>query len=249
MKPDISEFSYAYALTSEFVRIFGLKSVGAPVFPSLQQEGRLGYDVKIPGIPLFLQFKLSDYMTRASANQADVLGVPHYRMHLRPLRHSDQHELLRDLEATDQLVYYAAAGFHTPGELNLAYDDGMVVERSAFWAPSAIGPLPDANDHYVAFRPGDPFGYLCSEPIRVEKTGVSTLLSVRVARQLESTRAHIPSPPYFRELADQLFGLYLRRRPLEDTSRAARRERDPLDDAAFVAQALFGCALLFALRT
>jgi hypothetical protein len=40
----------------------------APVFPSLIQEGRTGggYDVLLePGFPLFLQFKISQYMARA----------------------------------------------------------------------------------------------------------------------------------------------------------------------------------------
>ena len=57
MKPNISEFSYGYALTSELVRLFGIKGVGAPVFPSLKEEGSVGYDVQVPGLPLFLQFK------------------------------------------------------------------------------------------------------------------------------------------------------------------------------------------------
>ncbi len=86
MKPNISEFSYGYALTSELVRLFGIKGVGAPVFPSLREEGNLGYDVQIPGLPLFLQFKLSDEMVSSTAHQSDLLGVPHLRMHLRPLR-------------------------------------------------------------------------------------------------------------------------------------------------------------------
>ena len=40
MKPNISEFSYGYALTDELVHSPGSHLVGAPVFPSLYQEGQ-----------------------------------------------------------------------------------------------------------------------------------------------------------------------------------------------------------------
>jgi len=73
MKPDISEFSYGYVVTEALVRGFGTDISAAPVFPSLVAEGREGggYDVRIEisGIPLFLQFKLSDYMKRNRANE------------------------------------------------------------------------------------------------------------------------------------------------------------------------------------
>jgi hypothetical protein len=68
VKPDFPEFSYGFALTREICERWkrGLKV--APVFPSLIQEGRTGggYDVLLePGFPLFLQFKISQYMARA----------------------------------------------------------------------------------------------------------------------------------------------------------------------------------------
>ena len=70
MKPDISEFSYGYALTEAFVWDTGLPVIGAPFFPSLIQEGQSGgYDVAVSfsGLLLFLQFKLSHLMTRRTA--------------------------------------------------------------------------------------------------------------------------------------------------------------------------------------
>jgi hypothetical protein len=117
MSPDFSEFSYGYAVTEEIVASLKAVVVGAPVFPSLYEEGKKGgYDVKIPlaGIPIFLQFKLSDYLKKKSAReyQTGLLGVPYYRMHLRPLRHSDQHNLLLDLEAAGEAVFYIAPEFH-----------------------------------------------------------------------------------------------------------------------------------------
>src|SRR6186713_1069927 len=102
MRPSISEFSYGFAITSELVRAPG-GVTAAPVFPSLVVEGRSGgWDVRLdrPGVPLFLQFKLCDCMTRRTCREARTAGfsVPCYRMHLRSARVSRQHEMLLDLE-------------------------------------------------------------------------------------------------------------------------------------------------------
>jgi len=167
MQPLISEFSYGYALTQELAGGMLGNLIGAPVFPSLRQEGSAGggYDVQIPliGFPLFLQFKLSDYLSRTSASERTMLGGPYYRMHLRPLRHSDQHNLLLDLEAAGNEVYYAAPEFHTQPELNSAYLARQVFRRSRFFRPSAIGALPDRDGHYICFRARQKPAYLFSD--------------------------------------------------------------------------------------
>src|SRR6476659_6247420 len=117
MRPNISEFSYGFAVTSELVQAPG-GVVAAPVFPSLIEEGQQGggWDVRLdrPGVPLFLQFKLCDQMTRGTCREARQAGfnVPCYRMHLRSARTSRQHEMLLQLEASGQEVFYSAPMFH-----------------------------------------------------------------------------------------------------------------------------------------
>jgi len=89
----------------------------APLFLSLKQEGQAGggYDVKLnfQGCILFLQFKLTDRMERASAREVreGVLTTPLFRMHLRSSARSDQHQLLLDLETAGNAVAYVAATF------------------------------------------------------------------------------------------------------------------------------------------
>lgn len=244
MKPNISEFSYGYALTSELVRRYAFKGVGAPIFPSLKDEGSLGYDVKVPGVPLFLQFKLCDEMVRESAEDSDLLGVPHLRMHLRPLRHSDQHNLLRRLEARGNTVFYAAPEFTQPNDLNEAYDQGVVLSRTVLWSPGEIGLL-DGGDHHIAFRAGDSFGYLRSEPRRMEKRPAKEILFRSVRKQVAAGRAHAPSREYFAALAAELAELYQHDHPYRVRERLGTATRDPQDDVAFVSQALFDCACLF----
>ena len=162
MKPNISEFSYGYAITEELIHWNGTNITAAPVFPSLYEEGQPGggYDVmlKRPGIPLFLQFKLSDFMVRSTAQECQdgLFTIPFYRMHLRPSRYSAQHEMLLDLEKDGNEVYYSAPAFHEPVELNEAYINHQVKVRSIWLRPSWIGYLRDGENHHVAFKhPGD----------------------------------------------------------------------------------------------
>lgn len=249
MKPDISEFSYGFALTSELVSRFGWKAIGAPVFPSLIEEGKVGYDVKIPGLPLFLQFKLCDEMIKGTASQANLLGVPHLRMHLRPRRHSDQHDLLLALERKGNAVYYACPEFVRAADLNDAYSSSTVASHSAFWSPLAVGPLPDEKDHHIAFKPGAATGYFCSDPVQVGRTNAEQLIG-RMFEGLRAERARVPTQDYFRALAEELLSIYAAVRTSEgeafrDFELRRRAERDPQDEVAFITQALFGCVMVF----
>lgn len=161
MEPSFSEFSYGYAITSELVTGSFGPVVGAPVFPSLYAEGKKGggYDVKIPyeGVPLFLQFKLSHYLCRSNASEWDSYGKPYYRVYLRPLRHSDQHNLLIALEQYGNDVYYVAPEFHTVSELDDYYSDHVVSDHSSFFSPLEIGELPDDDYHYLTFVTSDAY--------------------------------------------------------------------------------------------
>lgn len=254
MKPDISEFSYGYAVTEELVANHKSRVVAAPTFPSLYEEGKKGggYDVKIPfkGTPVFLQFKLSDYLSRKSAKEHISLSLklPYYRMHLRPLRHSQQHQLLLDLEATGEAVYYIAPEFHLPKELNRHYLTRTVVKNSAAFAPSAIGSLPDPDDHYVVFEKNSTYGYRCSEePKKLERTSLTSALET--LRNLDRGRdlGEEGLSAVTRKMVD-----VIRRRsgvaglgagPAADAEAIAER-RNPIESAAYLARTYFSCELV-----
>jgi len=173
MRPLISEFSFGYALTEEIVRGKNKLIKGAPIFPTQNQEGQQGgYDVELPliGLPIFLQFKLSDYLQRSSAKEWNLFNGPYYRMHLRPIRLSEQHNLLLEWDQHGNEVFYVAPEFHTQDELNRFYLLCSIVNNSAFFRPSAIGLLPDEYEHYVVYQRGSITGWLCSdEPRQVRK--------------------------------------------------------------------------------
>jgi hypothetical protein len=173
MDPNISEFSYGFAITNELINQPGAQITAAPVFPSLYAEGQQGggWDVRInsPALPLFLQFKLSHCMKRRSARESQdgKLIPPFYRFHLRQRQFSNQHQLLLELEAEGQEVYYSAPAFHLPDELNSSFLSGTV-RRSSIWVkPSDIGPLTDNKRHHVAFTLPAPW-YLYSDPRHIE---------------------------------------------------------------------------------
>lgn len=271
MKPDISEFSYGYAATEELVAKSSAKVIAAPIFPSLYEEGKKGgYDVEIPvkGSPVFLQFKLSDYLKRASAkeHEAGLIKIPYYRMHLRPLRHSDQHNLLLELEKGGETVFYMAPEFHLPDELNTFYLSRTVVNNSAAFSPLDIGTLPNDDEHYVVFKKGSRFGYRCSdEPKKVRRVnlrnGFANALKARGVQSrplglegihqltLKMLSAIERAPrgvrPSAIKGADALMIEVLS--VASEENRSARRiveSRSPIESAAYLARTFFGCELI-----
>lgn len=224
MKPDISEFSYGFALTSELVQSFGLHRAGAPLFPSLKAEGKPGggFDVKLPGIPVFLQFKLSDYLKTSRGLEYASLGGPYYRFKIRAPKHSKQHELLLALEGQGKTVLYCAPRFHTPHELNDVFANSAVVKRSAFVRPSSIGALPDADEHSVSFTARGFAGIFRSDPRDLELTNPDELFGTVLPSRLDGAATEETS---FRGLGDQLVNLYADRHHGPEADRA-RRLRD-----------------------
>jgi hypothetical protein len=188
MKPEISEFSYGYALV-ETLTGGAVGLTAAPIFPSLYQEGQPGggYDAFLParGLPVFLQFKLCHYMSRSSAKEWDEFGAPYYRFYL----HSSgsqchQHELLLELERDYREVYYAVPKFYTTPELNDAYLNGQIRDRSAFFRPSDIGVLPDHEEHYVVLSSEDQEIYrLCSKKPKSIKKPTSGKEFIEMSRR------------------------------------------------------------------
>ncbi|NLS69338.1 hypothetical protein E3H11_10480 [Bradyrhizobium brasilense] len=176
MKLGYSEFSFGYAFTENLIRSSSASPSGAPVFPNLNQEAQLGYDVHInlPGLPLFFQYKLPELMTRNNAGEISKyhlpnLAVPFFRMSLMRMNLSGQHQKLIDLEQKfPGTVLYASPSMRNLGQFDRAYKAGRVHERSVFFSPANIGPLPDSKDHSIAYQNDPPVAYFCSEPKEIE---------------------------------------------------------------------------------
>ena len=152
MKSEFSEYSYGFALTHGLLK--GKPTIQvAPHFPSLVEEGNLGYDVRLdrPSLPLFLQFKLSDYLTRRPAKYWDHYHKPYFRFDITPLTISRQHNLLKDLANKGEEVFYVAPLFWQSTDFNRAFRANQIAGRS-IWLP--VGKLPKLNDddpHHITF--------------------------------------------------------------------------------------------------
>ena len=174
MKLGYTEFSFGYAFTENLIRSASTATGGAPYFPNLIQEGRLGYDVRVdfPGVPLYLQYKLPELMVRDTAGEISKhslqgIATPFFRMHLMKRSVSRQHQLLMDLErGNPHSVYYATPELRSNASFNAAYNSASVHLRSALFSPNDIGGLPDDDSHVVAYREDLQYAWFCSKPAR-----------------------------------------------------------------------------------
>lgn len=198
MTPEISEFSYGFALTNEIVGWAPLST--APIFPSLIEEGRAGggYDVRLdfPGVPLYLQFKRADRMMRRNAKEIREhnlsLSLPFHRFKITESGKSDQHQLLLALDAEQDAVFYAAPRFDKFDEINRAWDTNEVASRSIFISPEQIGVL-DSKSHHVAYDQNNAF--VCSDPRSVQFLTSADLIDVlrnRLKNDARPLREKIP---------------------------------------------------------
>jgi hypothetical protein len=206
MKVGYTEFSFGYAFTENLIRSATARPPGAPVFPNLNQEARLGYDVRIdfPACPLFFQYKLSELMVRNRAAEISRYGLPginvrFFRMPLMRRDLSRQHQLLMTLERRfPGVVHYAAPGMEDDRQFNAAYNAAQVHAQSVLFSPRDIGPLPDDKQHVVAYRNGLGYAWLCSEPREISafrfegvEQEATRLFHERRFRTLEDTAAEV----------------------------------------------------------
>lgn len=200
MTPEISEFSYGFALTNELVGWMPVSA--APIFPSLIEEGRAGggYDVRFdrPGMPMYLQFKRAERMVRATAAEISYhklrLGLPFYRFKVAEYGKSDQHQMLLELDDGTNAVYYAAPRFDRLADINNAWRAKQVTSRSIFVKPSSIGDL-DLDSHHVAYDMNNAF-LLSDHPKELAwstANGIVDALSGRIHRDKRTLEEAIPA--------------------------------------------------------
>lgn len=251
MNPEISEFSYGFALTAELIDTCDLKAAGAPEFETQYAEGQTGggWDVKLPAVPIFLQFKRSYRMVRRYAQEADLFsGLPFFRMYLHRRDQSNQHQLLIDLEDVGHLVLYAAPGFSLSTELSDAYSSDEVASLSLLLRPSEIQPLPDDQQHWVAFQMSPERTYFCSKPRRIKPEKPQRLLNPDSLRALAIGSDRVLDDTFFSRLIHEMLHVYGNQRGVEPERiakiRRLEQRRRPDQFAQLLSQTLFDCELV-----
>lgn len=168
MKNQLTEFSFAYAFTEEFIRFMEFDLDFAPFIPNLKEEGKLAYDLKISwGLPVFVQFKLPKFIkvlsSRVYEYSTGCFSSPFYRFDLRTVK-SDQHNLLCELSNSGQLVYYVSPIFWEVKEFNNYYLNRQIIDNSFLVEPREIGKYTDGKSHCISYRSTSNF-YSLSEPV------------------------------------------------------------------------------------
>lgn len=236
MKSEFSEFSYGYAVTEEIVRMANVK-MAAPQFPSLYEEGKKGgYDVYIKSAtPVFLQFKLSEYMKDSRAAQFSTFKEPYYRFEIRPAKISKQHHLLLNLEDSGENVFYIAPEFHEINELDTFYKDNKILFYSAAFSPKDIGSICDDDYHSVCFTRLSIHGYRFSEPRFVRKTMLTQ--GIRSITKKKSIRPRIIDKERIEQMTINMIDTIKRTDYEWQDYMDSRREKDIKDDFYFEALA------------
>ena len=131
MRAQFSEFSYGFAFTHELVNHLPGITV-APHFPSLVEEGRIGYDMSMPihGVPMFFQYKISEFLKGSSAKYWSSHQRPHFRFEVTSPKTSPQHNLLKDLADSGKEVFYVAPSLYESQYFNAAYHQNRICSSS-----------------------------------------------------------------------------------------------------------------------
>jgi hypothetical protein len=116
---------------------------------------------------------------------------------------SNQHQLLLSLETRGEEVYYVAPLFHRAREFNDSYLSNQILQRSTFLRPSAIGRLPDGDDHHVAFRDRGA-GFFLSEPKRMDSALDEENLARHVAESVRVRGARSLTVEGWHELSEKI---------------------------------------------
>lgn len=120
------------------------------------------------------------------------------------------------------------------------------MKNSAIFAPSAIGVLPDDQEHYVVFEGGSTYGYRCSaEPKAVKRVRLATVLEVLRARNSELGREGLwlltsKMLQVIRQRAAAA-GLPL---AVSSDAEAIAEQRSPLESAGYLARTYFSSELI-----
>lgn len=132
------------------------------VVPSLVDEGKKGYDLRIEdneGKFVFYQYKRANYITRSSGNYWGSYNQKYYEIKVHKMKKTkemyNQHNLLKQLANSNELVYYVAPKFQDFSEL----EDGRDIVSESIYIDLADPTLPlidstDRSQHSITYLLG-----------------------------------------------------------------------------------------------
>ncbi|GAA0285652.1 hypothetical protein [Halobacterium noricense] len=152
--PEFSEFQYTYGLTREIENRWGREIVGTPYYPTQNYEAKIGSDVviglnqgDIRFIPLFMQYKRSEWLTTRRAKEWDEFNEGYYRF---DIHSKNQHNTLVDLGEGLGKSIYVAPGFHTVDDYSEYHQNQKLAKNSICFDCSEMKKVSD-SDHVVIY--------------------------------------------------------------------------------------------------
>ena len=169
VKPDFSEFQFAYGVTRELESALTSSIIAPPIFPTQRKEEHIASDVVIPGMkiaPLFIQYKRSDRMVRSNAGEWADFNQEYYRFDIHT---ANQHNTLVDIGQSLGTACYIAPGFHTRQEYIQYHKTGSLTVNSVCVHTRGLSKI-SHDDHKVAYTVSPLQGFFYSEPKQVSLT-------------------------------------------------------------------------------
>lgn len=254
MKPEITDISYSTALTFELVTQYDLLTLGAPILPSLRKESIYQTDMNARSVLLFLQYKLSERIVGTASSLKDDWGIPYYRFLIHPKNRNKRHELLLNLEAMNNLVYYTAPEFYAKAELYESLMQKTLLINSTFWSPKAIGSLSQAERYTVSYKRGTHFGILEPEKIKIEGVTNGSVLLSEIKSKFEPNQPKVYDDEKLIHLGDQMLENYFKvlhtpkeKRLINDIWKS-RDRIDPRDYLSLISILLYDCYVYIVTR-
>lgn len=246
MKRKISEFSYGFVLTHELVHVYDCWQVASTVLRTKPKKGKKQAEVGLAlrGHPLFLQFKLSEFMQRRSAAEAKIAGLPYFRFALPRRSQSNQHRLLIELEQRGHTVFYVAPLFHEAASLNSAFFDREIVTQSVFVKPSEIGELPDSRVHRVVYSRNAPDVLFCSKARKLDSAIRGAEFAEALRRMTAEREPQLLDDNFFEQLAVQMLTIFSPNRKMFGEMSREQVEMHAATFASYIAKTFFDCELL-----
>ncbi len=178
VESSISEFTYGFGLAHELYNGLRSRGITAPIFPSLRDERRFPVDLAfaIRGLPVFLQFKVSDALTTRRATYWNDYGRLYYRFKLYPRNRSPQHNRLIHLSNRFLMVRYCAPLFHTYNEFSSYFASGTIWLNTKWIHLNGFTLIRGKTEHCITYSRKGPTRQR-SEPVDGKASGGEEFLT------------------------------------------------------------------------
>ncbi len=154
----ISEFTFGYAFLHEQTVRNWDDLRAAPILPSLHEESKVGWDVRLPlrGEDYYFQFKLTDYLSRRNAAyiRSGDYDRPYCRVALHRRNANQQHRLLKALAERFPNTYYVAPEVCSKEEFDRLFLNRRITEGSRLIPVNQCKEINDNAQHYITFQEG-----------------------------------------------------------------------------------------------